>query len=111
MLLGVTCSPLLGQAQTFTTLHSFTRLDGFSPVGGLVLSLGSLYGATASGGNATNGTIFKVNLDGTGFTNLYKFTGRGADDGAIPLDSLVLSGNTLCGTAMRGGSMGYGTVV
>jgi uncharacterized repeat protein (TIGR03803 family) len=51
--------------------------------------------------------VFKVNTDGTGFTNLHSFTGS---DGASPYAGLILSGNTLYGTARIGGSSGYGTV-
>jgi uncharacterized repeat protein (TIGR03803 family) len=99
LLLVAICSPLLGQAQTFTVLHNFTGVDGADPVGGLLLSQGTLYGVTASGGNTTNGTVFKVNLDGTGFTNLYKF---GVVDGFGPNGPLVLAGNTLYGTTAVG---------
>jgi uncharacterized repeat protein (TIGR03803 family) len=52
--------------------------------------------------------LFAVNTDGSGFTNLYSFTGGG--DGANPQTDLVLSGNILYGTAASGGSSGNGTV-
>ncbi len=42
------------------------------------------------------------------FTNLYNFTG--GSDGANPRARLILSGNTLYGTSMYGGSSGNGTV-
>src|SRR6266851_4913594 len=61
-------------AQTFTTLHSFTGSDGAVPMAGLVLSSNTLYGTTVNGGTSDNGTVFAVNTDGTGFTNLYSFT-------------------------------------
>jgi uncharacterized repeat protein (TIGR03803 family) len=48
-----------------------------------------------------------MNTDGTEFTNLYNFTG--GSDGSLP-DALLLSGNTLYGTASYGGSSGDGTV-
>ena len=54
------------------------------------------------------GTLFAVNTDGTGFTNLYNF--NGSRDGANPYGGLILSGNTLYGTAYGGGSSGNGTV-
>src|SRR5476651_1104199 len=75
-------------AQTFTTLHSFTSLfysntnsDGANPHVGLILSGNKLYGTTVNGGFyhahpyntfdfAAAGTIFAVNTDGTGFTNI-----------------------------------------
>ena len=42
-------------------------------------------------------------------TLLHEFAG-GADDGAVPLASLTLSGSTLFGTTFEGGDVGYGTV-
>ena len=114
---------LAGQvtAQTFTTLHSFTALasdtnsDGVNPCAGLILSGNTLYGTALEGGSWGNGTIFKVNADGTGFTNLHSFTARHApyhtnSDGANPGAGLILSGNTLYGTAYGGGSWGNGTI-
>src|SRR5438270_518090 len=90
-------------AQTFTTLHSFNHSDGANPLAGLVLSGNTLYGTAQSGGSSGYGTVFAVNTDGTGFTNLHSFTARntfGANsDGANPAAGLVLSGNTLYGTA------------
>jgi uncharacterized repeat protein (TIGR03803 family) len=103
----------------FATLYSFSGgNDGAGPYdfGGLVLSGNTLYGTAIYGGNSGNGTVFKVNIDGTGFTTLYSFTpGLGQyyltnNDGALPYDGLALSGNTLCGTANVGGSVGHGTV-
>jgi uncharacterized repeat protein (TIGR03803 family) len=101
----------------FTTLHSFSYLgnDGENPVAGLILSGNTLYGTTESGGIAGNGTIFAINTDGSGYTNLYSFTSLDPDyntntDGAYPYAGLILLGNTLYGTAANGGSSGLGTV-
>jgi uncharacterized repeat protein (TIGR03803 family) len=92
----------------FTNIYNFTGgSDGKTPFAGLVLSATKLYGTTEGGGISNAGTVFKINADGSGFTNLYSFSG-GAD-GAFPLDNLTLSGNTLYGTTSRGGS-GQGTV-
>src|SRR2546422_929481 len=95
-------------AQTFTTLHSFTGSDGAAPFAGLILSGTTLYGTANTGGSSGAGTVFAINTDGTGFTNLHSFTG--GSDGATPYGGLVLSGNTLYGTATYGGSSGNGTV-
>src|SRR6266404_3321853 len=98
-----------GTAQTFTNLYSFTGgSDGGVPYAGLILSGNTLYGTTAGGGSSSNGTVFAVNTDGSGFTNLYGFTG--GNDGSAPYAGLILSGNTLYGTASGGGSSGNGTV-
>jgi uncharacterized repeat protein (TIGR03803 family) len=112
-----------------TNLHSFTALstnssgvytnrDGASPQAGLILSGNTLYGTATGGGTSGNGTVFAVNTSGTGFTNLHSFTTLSApyyqsgtnSDGAIPQAGLILSGNTLYGTAAYGGSSGHGTV-
>jgi uncharacterized repeat protein (TIGR03803 family) len=115
-------------AQTFTTLYTFsaasgsypilTNSDGASPYGGLTLSGNTLYGTAPYGGTNAQGTVFAVNTDGTGFTNLHTFTGNSGSspyvvtnsDGANPWAGLILSGNTLYGTAVGGGTNGEGTV-
>ena len=105
-------------AQTFTTLHSFTALsvpysgtnsDGAAPNAGLILSGNALYGTTDAGGSLGQGAVFKINTDGTGFTNLHTFFGY-PSDGTAPDADLVLSGNTLFGTTSSGGDPGRGTV-
>jgi uncharacterized repeat protein (TIGR03803 family) len=94
----------------FTNLHTFTRnSDGASPQAGLILSGNTLYGTTASGGSSDNGTVFAINTDGTGFTNLHGFAGY-PSAGAGSYAVLILSGNTLYGTTMFGGSSDNGTV-
>jgi uncharacterized repeat protein (TIGR03803 family) len=120
----------------FTTLHSFAAAthsccaglycyclinsEGAYPYAGLILSGNTLYGTANQGGSSGQGTVFSVNTDGTGFTNLHSFTvpsapypvylGGSNSDGANPQEELVLSGNTLYGTAHFGGRFGYGTV-
>ena len=54
------------------------------------------------------GTVFKVKPDGSGFTNLYSFTG--GLDGAYPYSGLVISGGALFGTTYEGGGAGVGAV-
>jgi uncharacterized repeat protein (TIGR03803 family) len=101
----------------FTNLHNFsgppsngspiTNSDGANPSAGLILSGSTLYGTTSQGGSSGNGTVFAINTNGTGFTNLHSFN---SSEGANPQASLVASGNSLYGTASRGGSSGFGTV-
>src|SRR6266567_3629382 len=112
----------------FTNLHSFTALpeprphtnsDGAYPIAGLITNLSgnTVYGTASEGGKSGNGTVFAVNTDGTGFTNLYSFTASSRDssgaytnsDGSFP-NSLILSVNILYGTADGGGDSGGGTV-
>jgi uncharacterized repeat protein (TIGR03803 family) len=93
------------------TLHSFNGgTDGANPAARLTLSDNTLYGAALYGGSTGNGTVFKLNTDGTGFTTLLDFTASLNSIG-IPTNSvgfwpnsLALSGNTLYGTATAGGS-------
>jgi uncharacterized repeat protein (TIGR03803 family) len=93
----------------FTVLWNFSGgSDGGNPEGGLVLSGSTLYGTTSGGGTSNAGTIFTLNTDGGGFTNIYSFSG--GNDGANPVAGLLLSGNTLYGTASAGGSSGDGTI-
>src|SRR6266478_3522592 len=91
--------------------------DGAYPYAGLTNSGNALYG-TASAGGAGYGTVFKVNTDAAGFTTLHSFTAASTNSsgaytnsgGADPQAGLILSGNTLYGTARLGGSSGAGTV-
>jgi uncharacterized repeat protein (TIGR03803 family) len=96
----------------------YTNSDGFSP-NGLILLGDALYGTTSLGGSSGNGTVFKVNTDGTSFTVLHSFTGPPVagsahptpnSDGAHPEVGLTSSGNTLYGTALLGGGSGKGTI-
>ena len=92
----------------FTNLYDFTGTnDGANPETGLLVVGNTIYGATPNGGAWTNGVLFALKTDGTGYTNLYSFTG--GFDGAAPGGDLILSGHTLYGTASGGGS-GQGTV-
>ena len=101
-------------AQTYTVLHTFTKQAGGFPCANLVLDGSTLYGTTELGGLSNNGTIFKVNTDGSGFVTLKHFLGGG---GAWPRAGLLLSGTTLYGTTClsdfinyTGTEVGYGTV-
>jgi uncharacterized repeat protein (TIGR03803 family) len=97
----------------YKVLYSFTAVanDGGAPTGDLTLSgTGStLYGMTFGGGAKYLGTIFQINTNGTGYQQLYSFTGL--SDGGYPYGSLTLSGSTLYGmTQQHGGSNGEGTI-
>src|ERR1044071_3284497 len=94
--------------ETFTAFHSFDGSNGANPNGIVVLSGSTLYGTTVDGGSSGQGTVFAINTNGTGYTNLYIFTG--GNDGGNPYGGLVLSGNVLYGTTQSGGSSGNGTV-
>ncbi len=94
----------------FEDLYSFTGgSDGANPPqGGLLLWSNTLYGTAAFGGSNGFGAVFSVNTNGSNFEALYSFTG--GSDGAYPGASLIISGETLYGTAFGGGPAGHGTV-
>ena len=106
----------------FIRLHSFdvSGNDGFGPMSGLTASGNRLFGTRGGGlvSHWVSGTVFAINTDGSGFTNLYSFTPLSAppwlngtnSDGADSRASLILSGNTLYGTAQDGGGPSAGTV-
>ncbi len=82
--------------------------DGLWPQSGLILSGNTLFGTTELGGADGFGTVFAINIDGTGFTTLYTFTN--GSDGSFPYGALTIAGGTLYGTASEGGDSGWGTV-
>jgi uncharacterized repeat protein (TIGR03803 family) len=91
----------------FSARENLTNADGANPSIGLIVSGNTLYGL-AGGGGAGFGTVFAVNTDGTGFTNLHSFIGGG--DGAYPRGQLLLVGGNLYGTTENGGATDTGTV-
>jgi uncharacterized repeat protein (TIGR03803 family) len=97
----------------FTTLHSFaygngvTNADGMEPSAGVIVSSNVLYGTTQSGGLFGKGTVFRINTDGSKFTNLYNFN---VTSGGNPLTPLILSGNTLFGATAQEGASNSGAI-
>jgi uncharacterized repeat protein (TIGR03803 family) len=94
---------------TFTNLYSFTGgADGSNPYGGLLLAAdGNFYGTTMNGGTYADGTVFRIDRDGT-LTTLAEFDGY---QGANPAAALAQGpdGN-LYGTTESGGASGVGAV-
>jgi uncharacterized repeat protein (TIGR03803 family) len=112
---------LITDGTGFTTLHCFTapsifgapNSDGYNPYAGLVISGNTLYGTTSYGANAGGGAVFSVNTDGTHFEVLRSFSALAYgtnSDGYQPFGQLLLSDNTLYGTAYSGGTGADGTV-
>ncbi|HTL56309.1 MAG TPA: choice-of-anchor tandem repeat GloVer-containing protein [Candidatus Limnocylindrales bacterium] len=103
-------------AVAFDPIYNFTgTVDGANPGAALILLGNTLYGVAAHGGGHGNGTVFAVRTDGSGFNTVHDFTAIGGIfstniDGANPTAGLLLSGNTLYGTACNGGKWGSGTL-
>ena len=97
-----------GRAQTFSVLFNFSADNvGRSPNSQLVQGPdGRLYGERFNGVGNSYGTVFAINTNGTGFTNLFSFN---YNDGGFPEGGLILSGNTLYGTTSQS-QTGDGTV-
>jgi uncharacterized repeat protein (TIGR03803 family) len=97
-----------------TMLFSFNGTNGFDPEGELAQGNdGNLYGTTRHGGNGYDtlhqfgaGTIFRINTDGKGFTNLYFFSLMGEPVGGLALGE---EGN-FYGVTQWGGKGSEGTI-
>ena len=76
----------------------------------LTLSGSTLYGMTSGEAPVIRGTIFKIGIDGSGYSQLHSFSG-GGEDGKYPLySSLVISGSFIYGATRDGGDLDYGTI-
>jgi uncharacterized repeat protein (TIGR03803 family) len=103
----------------YTVLHSFSGATGISGInaggplypGRLITGCdGALYGLTRFGGAYANGTLYKINPDGSGYTVLEDF-GQNPTDAAVPEDGLLLgSDGAFYGTTYWGGTDGVGTI-
>jgi uncharacterized repeat protein (TIGR03803 family) len=103
------------EAQVFTNLHSLLFTNGVGPVAPLIISGNTLYGTARDWGSLElpgdgYGAIFRLNTDGSGFTNIHTFSGIAPDGGNMNA-GLVLSGNTFYTTATFGGASNYGCVI
>ncbi len=98
---------------SFALLLKFgeTHHDGKNPYGSLLLVGDQLYGTTANGGDNDLGTVFVINIDGSGYHRLYSFGGRtNNEDGAKPIDNVVLVNGWLYGMTTEGGAHNQGTI-
>jgi uncharacterized repeat protein (TIGR03803 family) len=104
----------------FTDLHDFSgsATDGAFPNGNLTLTGSTLYGMTDGGGANTDGIIFSINTNGTGFSDIHDFSNGAADGGYggwgyfyyLTENSFTQSGNTLYGMTFLGGASGGGAI-
>lgn len=91
------------QAETFSVVGAFPTTESDAIRAPLVEGPnGALYGTASEGGIYGQGSVFRINTDGTGLTNLYTFfAGNGPYH---PFGGLICSGDTLYGTLSDGGS-------
>lgn len=91
----------------FTILYNFIGGSYNFPCGSLLYNNGVLYGMTSQGDGVTTsgGTIYKLNIDGSGYSILHSFTNNNPTDGNNPQSSLVISGNILYGMTRKGGAV------
>ena len=100
----------------FAILHSFgaSVTNGWGASGSLIFGGKMLYGFTVRGGANSNGTIFRIKTDGTGFTLLHSL-GADADEGdelrGTPVRwKSAKYGTLLLGMTRTGGSFGNGVI-
>ncbi|MCX6921878.1 MAG: hypothetical protein NT154_01475, partial [Verrucomicrobia bacterium] len=79
-------------AQTFKVIQTYSDTEGQYPWSGVILSGNTLYGTAVGGGSHDSGTVFALNTDGSGFTDLYSLL---RSVGASPFAGLLLSDSTL----------------
>jgi uncharacterized repeat protein (TIGR03803 family) len=117
---------LLTDGSAFKVLKHFPRLsdpngsgtnsDGACPVAPLTLLGGTLFGTASKGGSAGNGTIFKLFIDGAGFSVMKAFAPCPMGpyytntDGAAPYAPLTFYGGLLYGTTSTYGPRGAGCI-
>ncbi|MCI0541842.1 MAG: hypothetical protein L0Z50_42135 [Verrucomicrobiales bacterium] len=87
--------------------------DGKYPFAPLIeASDGALYGMTVFGGTPDQGTVYKLNKDGTDYNVLRSFTGVGTDGAQPSANASLIEGpdGALYGTTYYGGSANAGTI-
>jgi uncharacterized repeat protein (TIGR03803 family) len=95
-----------------TDLFDFTNAIGlYEPQPALVQGAdGTLYGATMYGGLYSNGAVFRINPDGTGFEDIHDFGANPYQDPVAPGAGLILGKDgMLYGTTQYGGTWNGGT--
>lgn len=96
----------------YASLYQFdgTAAQPLNALGGLVQGFeGLLYGTSSQGGQWGQGTLFRLNLDGSGFSVVHHFRGE-SGDGAHPSGELVLGHDGLWYGTSRYGGLGSGAI-
>jgi uncharacterized repeat protein (TIGR03803 family) len=93
----------------FKVLHSFKngKHDGTQPHTNPMPDGSILYGLTSHGGTKDEGTIYRMNTDGTGFKVLHSFK---KFEGTQPHGFVIVNGQDLFGMTRKGGKKGDGTI-
>ena len=94
---------------SYQKLHQFSGVDwnGNLPEGSLINSGNIFYGMTFEGGTNDKGVIFKMDIDGNNYANIFNFN---VTNGANPNGDLTLSGGTLYGMTLKGGTNNLGVI-
>ena len=96
--------------QVFTTLYNFTGgNDGGQTVGQVLIHNNKIYSSCQTGGVNGAGTIWSMNLDGSGFEVLHSFSVVN-NSYVYPQGYLIVDGNFIYGTTHRGGVNGKGSI-
>ena len=95
----------------YENIHSFAGSpdDGMNPAGLLSIVGNMLYGTAAADGTAMQGTLFRMSMDGSGYTTLRNF-GSESHEGSTPHNGVTLVGSRLYGTTYYGGFSNLGVV-
>ena len=93
---------------SYSTLLEFSgAANGKSPWSSLITDGSYLYGMTYYGGINDKGAVFKIKMDGSGFSKIYDFT---SSSGNFPWGSLTSDGSYLYGMTTMGGANGDGVI-
>jgi len=98
----------------FKDLLDFTGFSshdtGASPYGDVWLKGHVLFGMTSGGGVNNNGTIFRIDSDGTQYKDLWDFSSSLTGSGQVPNGNLTFSGSVIYGMTSLGGAYSFGVV-
>jgi len=86
---------------------NFSGYDGYYPLALVQGSDSALYGVTGTGGTNGDGTLFKLNPDGSGYTLLHDFSFWA---GRVPFGLIQGRDDVLYGTTSQGGTNDGGTL-
>ena len=92
----------------YTNLLDFNNTNGALPYGSLILApTGLLYGMTEDGGANGYGCMFSIQMNGSGYSDMYDFN---YTNGGNPEGSLLFSAGVLYGMTTYGGANDNGVI-